>query len=102
MAGLHQQILGIIKTCETALASKRTDVYLDANTITIATAILKKAKDNLPNDEILAAATMDGAQTWAQVLSVMQLVLHSLPNETAQRGQAGGDVGAGGERGWMR
>jgi hypothetical protein len=102
MAGLHQQVRGVIKTCETALASKRTDVYLDANTVTVAAAILTKAKANLSKDEILAAATLEGVQTWAQVLSVMQLVLHSLPSEPAQRGQAGGDVGGGGEGGWMR
>jgi hypothetical protein len=90
MAGLRQQIQGLIKTCETALASKKDEVYVDGSTFAVAAAILKKAKADWPNDEILAAATLDGPQTWIGVLSVMQTVLHSLPVEPAQRGQAGG------------
>ncbi len=100
MAGLRQQIQGIIKTCETAIASKKENVYMDPSTHAVAMAILKKAKADLPDDEILAAATLDGSPTWVQVLSVMQIVLHSLPADPARRGQAGGDVG--GEHDWMK
>jgi hypothetical protein len=98
MAGMRQQIEGLIKTCETAIASKREDVYVDENSFAVATAILKKAKADLPNDEILAAATLDGMATWVRILSVMQIVLGSLPNEPSPRSQAGG----GGGETWMR
>jgi hypothetical protein len=99
MAGLRQQIQGIIKTCETAIGAKNTPA-LDRNTIDVAAAILKQAKEDLPNDKILAAANLNGMLNWAQILSVMQTVLHSLPIESAGR-QVGGS-GGGGDAGWMR
>lgn len=91
MAALRQQILGIIKVCETAIASKRDDVYVDDNTYKVAIAILDKAKADNPDDEILAAATMEGVSTFIKILSVMQIVLHSLPAEPAKQGQT--DIG---------
>jgi hypothetical protein len=101
MAGFRQQVQAVIKTCETAM--KREEVYVDDNTYLVAMAILKKAKANMSTDEILAAATLEGTSTFVKILSVIQLVLNSLPIEPAQRGQAGGgDVGGGGEGGWMR
>jgi hypothetical protein len=75
MAGIRQQILGIIKTCETALASKKDDLYVDENTISVSAAILKKAKADLPNDEVLAAAILKAPYSWQQILSAMQTAI---------------------------
>ena len=80
MAELRQQVQAIIKTCETAMASKKdSELFPDNTTLAIASAILKKAKEQLPNDEVLAAASFDAPVRWSSVLSVMQTVSHSLP-----------------------
>jgi hypothetical protein len=78
MTELRQQIEAIIKTCETVIASQQ-EFYADSSTTAIANAILNKAKEQMPDDEVLKAAILTDPIRWSGVLSTMQLVLHSLP-----------------------
>src|SRR5437868_3213072 len=98
MAEIRQQIIGIIKTCETAMAAKE-QPNLDGNTMEVAGAILKKAQTDYPNDEILKAANLDAPLSWVKVLSAMQTVIHSLP---IQSSPAVRQVGGVGKDDWMR
>ncbi len=74
----------MIETCKTALAMPAKDKPdLDNNTMAVARALLEKAKSDVPNDKILAAATLDGPLSWMAILSAMETVHRSLPLERA-------------------
>lgn len=100
MADIKKQIQAIIKTAETAVNSKRNDLFVDVSTYDTAKVILEEAKAQSPDDKVLAAAKMEGPIQFMQLLSLMQLVLASLPEEPKQPRQVGGS--SGGPNDWMR
>ena len=102
MADIKKQIQAIIKTAETAVNSKRDDLYVDSSTYNAAKAILEGAKAQSPDDKVLAALEMEGPVQFMQILSMMQLVLASVPDEPKQARQAQVGGSGGGPNEWMR
>jgi hypothetical protein len=89
MAGFLSQIAGIIETCKSAMIAKHPD-HVDKDTFAAATALLKKAKQQVPNDKALAAVTLEcGAFTWGRILSAMQIVEKTVPIEQQSGGATG-------------
>jgi 3'-phosphoadenosine 5'-phosphosulfate (PAPS) 3'-phosphatase len=103
VADIKKQIQAIIKTAETAVNSKRDDLFVDSSTYNAAKAILEEVKAQSPDDKVLAALKMEGPVQFMQVLSMMQIVLASLadePKQPRQPTQVGGS--SGGPNDWMR
>ena len=55
MSSLRYQVIGIIDACKTALARGKDLPPVAATTAQIASAILKQAKAELPNDKVLSS-----------------------------------------------
>lgn len=91
MSSLQKQVDGLIKTCKTALARRKDLPDVDVGTIHAAEEILKQAKDEFPDDKVLAAVKLEPPfYPWAEILSAMETVrgtLHggvsSLPHHAA-------------------
>lgn len=84
MSKLHDQAIGIIDTCKTALlGNKAGDKHpVDNQTIALAQAILEQAKVEVPGDKILAAVSLKPPiHIWTVVLSAMEIVVASLPGD---------------------
>jgi len=87
MSLLRQQVYGVIETCQTVLTKAKGSALppVDPTTIDIATAILQEAKQQLPNDKVLAAVKLVPPYEWTGILSAMQIVERSIPLQAARR-----------------
>jgi len=52
---------------------------VDETTIRVASAILEQAKEEMPNDKVLAAAVLGPDYTWTGILAAMHVVERTLP-----------------------
>jgi len=93
MSSLRYQVIGIIDAFKTVLARGKDLPPVDATTAQIASAILKQAKAELPNDKVLAAVKLEkpvSSCTWAGILSAMETVNYTLPISGAARRSSSG------------
>jgi hypothetical protein len=74
----------MIETCKTVLAKGRDLPPVDAATRQVVGAILQQAKEEVPNDKVLAAVVFEGAYMWTGILTTMQIVQSSLPPTTQE------------------
>ncbi len=79
MADIEQQAWGLIETCKTVISSPRKSDPPDANTITVARAILEQAKTRCPDDPVLQAIDFQRSlPDWPAMLVAMQTIVRSL------------------------
>jgi hypothetical protein len=80
MSSLRQQVLGIIETCKTVLATTKGNLpEVDGTTAGAARAALDAAKAQVPNDKVLASITLESPLTWTGLLTAMETVHRTLP-----------------------
>jgi hypothetical protein len=101
MSKLRQQASGIVDVCKTVIAGKGKDqqqLRPDNQTIEVARAILVEAKQQAPDDKVLAAVSLDAPVFWTTLLTAMEMILRTLPLGTASASSGGS---AAGDKAWM-
>jgi hypothetical protein len=86
---LRQQVLGIIQACEKVLDTigkgKDAEKYTDNVIMQLANKMIEQAQAENKNDAVLGAVKLgDRMVSWTQLLTVMQVVYSSLPEDKAK------------------